>query len=598
MASSVEAGRDRAATSTIRRLLEIVPGLELKMLAIVLVLLGITATYVAQALLVARAVAGILSGAEWTVIASLIGVVAVLVALRGVLLAYRGRIALRASAAVTAGLRRALASKLFDMGPGWARGQRTGTLQSNLVDGVEAAEPFVARFIPQCAVTVVGALGVSAYIVSLDSWVGAVVLACALAAPLVPLVSWRLIRDRTERWQALYRALYAENLDAVQGMSTLKIFNASGRRGEELAQQAQSFCRSSTGVILTWGPYLGVVGLLVAVGSAFAVGVGALHGAVGALTPVELLTILLLARECFRPVKDLENAYHESWSFRSSADRIFELLDAAPPVASTLSTVGSKPPWRAGLEFENVTFWYEDPSRPALNGFSLSVEPGERVALVGRSGAGKTTVVALLLRFFDPQHGRIRIAGRDLAELALDDLRAMIAVVSQGTYLFHGTVRRNLSIGRPDATDAELEAAARAANAHEFIAALPLGYDTMVGERGMKLSGGERQRIAIARALLKDAPILVLDEATSSVDAANEFAIQTALERLSEGRLTLVIAHRLSTVRHLDRVILLERGRIVEQGPHEALLERRGEYAQLAAAQGLRPALAARAGES
>jgi ABC-type multidrug transport system fused ATPase/permease subunit len=204
---------------------------------------------------------------------------------------------------------------------------------------------------------------------------------------------------------------------------------------------------------------------------------------------------------------------------------------------------------------------------------------------VGRSGAGKTTVVSLLLRFFDPQGGRVLVGGVDVRDLSLDALRSMVAVVSQDTYLFHGTVRHNLQLGRPEADDAALEAAARAANAHDFIAALPLGYDTVVGERGMRLSGGERQRIAIARALLRDAPILVLDEATSSIDAANESEIHAALDRLTAGRTTLVIAHRLSTVRGADRIVLLDAGRAVEDGAHDALLAARGPYAQLVAAQ-------------
>jgi len=242
------------------------------------------------------------------------------------------------------------------------------------------------------------------------------------------------------------------------------------------------------------------------------------------------------------------------------------------------------------LVFEDVSFWYGAPSRPALEGFSLALGPGERLALVGRSGAGKTTVVSLLLRLIDPRRGRILLHGRDLRELDLAALRAAIAVVSQDTYLFHGSVIDNLRIARPDASDAEIEAAACAARIDRFVGELPEGYRTPIGERGLRLSGGERQRISIARALLKAAPILILDEATSHVDAENEAEIQAALQRLAGGRLTLVIAHRLSTVRDLDRVVLMERGRIVEQGSHAALLARRGPYARLAAAQGLLPA--------
>jgi ATP-binding cassette subfamily C protein CydD len=233
-----------------------------------------------------------------------------------------------------------------------------------------------------------------------------------------------------------------------------------------------------------------------------------------------------------------------------------------------------------------VTFAYQNGARPALRDLSFTVEAGETVALVGRSGAGKSTVAALVYRFFDPQSGSIRLKGTDLREWAPDELRQMIAIVAQDTYLFHGTVADNLLLARPDALPADLERAARAANAHDFIAALPNGYSTVIGERGVKLSGGERQRIAIARALLKDAPLLILDEATSNVDAHNEAAIQEALTRLAEGRTTLVIAHRLSTIVNADRIVVVLRdGSAVESGRHGELVRLEGAYAQLVAAQ-------------
>jgi ATP-binding cassette, subfamily C, bacterial CydD len=297
---------------------------------------------------------------------------------------------------------------------------------------------------------------------------------------------------------------------------------------------------------------------------------------------------------------DLSRAFHAASPGIAASVRIFELLDTEPEVppepaaprqrraavAGPAPAANGQADLRPSLELREVRFAYR-PGVPALDGLSLQVAPGETVALVGRSGAGKTTVVALLLRFFDPQSGAITLGGRDLRELPLETVRRMIAVVAQDTYLFHGSVRANLQLGRPHAGDDELEAAARAAHAHEFIAELPDGYDTLIGERGLKLSGGQRQRIAIARALLKDAPILVLDEATSSVDAASEAAIQAGLERLSAGRTTLVIAHRLSTVRHADRIVVMERGRAVEDGDHTELLGRSGAYARLVAAQTL-----------
>jgi ABC-type multidrug transport system fused ATPase/permease subunit len=262
-----------------------------------------------------------------------------------------------------------------------------------------------------------------------------------------------------------------------------------------------------------------------------------------------------------------------------AAGRVFLVLDARPEVADPDTPLrgGSKrgPP---AIEFENVTFRYPRAHRPAVEGLSFAVPAGRRVALVGRSGAGKTTALALLMRFFDPHGGTIRIDGVDIRQMSLEELRRMIAVVPQETFLFHGTVRENLLLGRPGATDAELEAAARSARAHEFIAQLPQGYDTVI-------AGGERQRIAIARAVLKDTPILVLDEATSSVDVASEAAIQRALDDLSRNRTTLVIAHRLSTVQAADEILVIDAGRLVERGRHADLLERGDVYSRLVAAQ-------------
>jgi len=244
--------------------------------------------------------------------------------------------------------------------------------------------------------------------------------------------------------------------------------------------------------------------------------------------------------------------------------------------------------FRPSLAFEDVHFSYRPENRSALDGLSFNVEPGETVALVGRSGAGKTTVLSLLLRFFDPQSGVVRVGGHDVRDLGLVQLRQLIAVSFQDTYLFHRSIRDNLLFGRPDATDTELEAAARDAHAHAFICDLPDGYDTVVAERGLRLSGGERQRIAIARALLADRPILVLDEPTSSVDGTSEALIQHALESLTVGRTTLIIAHRLSTIEGADRVLVLDGGQVVESGSHATLLASDGAYSRLVKAQELK----------
>lgn len=562
----------------IARLLGLSPVVRPRLAGLVGLLLAITATYVGQGVLVAQSLARIFAGRPVSSIIWLIAGIVALQLVRSLALAVRESMALRASGAVKAELRRRLTAKLLLLGPSWAQRGRTGSTQTSLVDGVETVDAYVGKFLPQTFAALLGAVGVTSFLFVLDPVIGVVVLACAALMPVLPLVSDRVLRGRNAAWFRGYKGLYAENLDALQGMATLKAFNASGRRGKELAALAEAFCRDSIRLMAVVVLCLGGVAFVIGLGTAVALGVGALRLAAGELSVTDLLLILMLTAECFRPLKELEAAYHSSYNAVPSLTAIFEVLDAPVQTQGTQAVRGS------GVSFRDVTFTYRERARPALDRFTLDVAPGERVALVGRSGAGKTTVAALLLRFFDTEEGRISIGGTDIRDLPLDELRSLVAVVSQDTYLFHGTVLHNLTLARPGATDAEIEAAVRAARAG-FVHDLPQGLDTIVGERGLKLSGGERQRIAIARALLKDAPILVLDEATSSVDAANESGIQQALDALTGGRTTLMIAHRLSTVRDADRVIVMADGQIVEEGDHTSLLSRRGAYARLVAAQ-------------
>jgi len=293
--------------------------------------------------------------------------------------------------------------------------------------------------------------------------------------------------------------------------------------------------------------------------------------------------VLMAGTEVFRPLRDFRTALHDGLVGQAAAIGVNALLDAKAPMP--LGGTAPRAPLAPTIAFDDVGFVYPGGRGQALDGLSLEVAAGERVGIVGPSGSGKSTLATLLLRLYDPQAGAVRIGGVDLKTLDPEAARAQFAVVRQDTYLFHGTVEDNLRLGNPDASHEEIVAAARAANAHDFIAALPHGYATAIGERGVMLSGGQRQRIAIARALLRDAPILILDEALSSVDAENEAIIQKALDHLMQGRTTLILAHRLSSVTDADRIVVIERGRIVESGSHDALIGRDGAYRALMGAQ-------------
>ncbi len=303
----------------------------------------------------------------------------------------------------------------------------------------------------------------------------------------------------------------------------------------------------------------------------------------GVISVGELVQFMIYTIMVAGALAALTEIWGELQRAAGATERLVELLTAEDAVKDPEAPAVLPGRALGKIDFESVHFAY--PSRPgiaALDGISLSVKPGETVALVGPSGAGKTTIIQLLMRFYDPQAGHVRLDGMDLQTLARDDFRRQIALVPQDPVIFADTARENIRFGRPEASDAEVEAAARAAAAHDFLMALPEGYDSEVGERGVMLSGGQKQRIAIARAILRDAPVLLLDEATSALDAESEQAVQQAVETLSEGRTTLIVAHRLATVKKADRIVVFEQGRIVAEGTHDSLVSENGLYARLA----------------
>ncbi len=511
--------------------------------------------------------------------------VAAVMVLRGWIEHARAMFAHRTAARVQLALRQRLYAKVVALGPAHFGLERTGAVLLSMIDGVEQLETWFGEYLPQLLVATITPLVVFAWLAFFDFPVAALMLGFAMFTLFAPWLFQRWDARSSARRSKAYRGFAAEFLDAVQGLATLKAFGQSTARGRLLAQRAHEVFRSTMWVLATNALTRGLTDTGIAVGSAAVLGYGAWRVTQGQMGLDVLLVVLMMGIEVFRPQRDLRALLHTGMLGPAAADDVFAVLDARPKVEPPAAPVALDGPLAPTVAFENVSFAYPGGRRAAHRGLSFRVGAGERVGFVGESGAGKSTIVRLLLRFYDPDDGAVRIGGHDLRRLRPEDVYRGVAVVNQDTYLFHGTVEDNLRFGKPDAGEEEIEAAARAANAHEFISRLPQGYATVVGERGIKLSGGQRQRIAIARALLRDAPILILDEALSAVDAENEAVIQQALDRLMQGRTTLIFAHRLSSVVGADRILVLDHGSIAETGDHASLMRAGGAYLRLMGAQ-------------
>ena len=505
------------------------------------------------------------------------------IGLRALLERQRARIASETAAAVQTRLRATLYDQIVALGPAYFSGARTGEVSVTLIDSVSQLETFFGRYMPQLLIAALTPFAIFAFGWWLDPMIACILLVAALGALWFPsLLHWREHDAALARSQA-HRAYAADFLDALQGLATLKAFGQSATYAERLAARTWTLTQATMRVLASSTATRGITDGCIAIGTAAAFVIGASRVSSGALELPALVILLLVGTEMFRPMRELRELLHTGMLGQAAAVGIRRLLAARPTVAD--GTDAGRPDLAPRLAFEQVDFAYPDRRAPAHRALSFHVEPGERVAFVGHSGSGKTSIVRLLLRLYDVDAGRITLDGVDIRTLPVATLRRHFAVVSQDCYLFHGSVAENLRLGKPGASLDELREVARTANALEFISRLPEGFDTMVGERGVRLSGGQRQRLAIARALLRDAPILILDEALSSVDAENEAVVQEAIDRLMRGRTTLVIAHRLSSIRNADRIVVLDEGRAVEIGTHDALIARSGAYHALMAEQ-------------
>jgi ATP-binding cassette subfamily B protein len=550
-------------------------------------LVGLAAVPVAmwRLTLTGQAMARVFGGEPFDALVAMLVLIAGLILVRAALQFARDEISNATAAQMKAQMRAVLYEHVLRLGAGHFDQRRTGDAVLALVDGVEQLDQFFGAYLPQLVVAALTPVIIFVFMSFLDLPTAVIFLVFALLTLVTPAALHRMNSTASLAFRRAQVAMGADFLDNIQGLSTLKSFGQSRQRGFELAQRARQLYRSTMLVLAVNIGTGGITLLGISAGAALALGWGALRVQAGQLPLSTLLVVLLLGVEVFRPLRDLVQLFHGSMLAVAATQGMYQLLDAVPEVESPAQPV--IPSTLAPVvQFEHVTFGYQGGRRPAVQDCSFELLPGQTLGIVGPSGAGKSTLVNLMLRFVDPQQGRVLLDGHDIRQLPLDVVRRQMAVVAQDTYLFYGTVADNLLVAKPDAGRTALEAACRAANAHDFISALPRGYDTLIGERGVRLSGGQRQRLAIARALLKDAPILVLDEALSSVDAENEATIQQALERLQHGRTTLVIAHRLSSVARADRIVVLERGRRVEEGlPAELMARTDGVYRRLMAAQ-------------
>ncbi len=417
-------------------------------------------------------------------------------------------------------------------------------------------------------------------------------LVCMTGAPLViyPLVRLgQRIRRTARRSQEAIEMMSHVGAETFAAHRIVKAFGAEERESRRFRTVLQQLYRTNMRVVAALSVLPPSMEFLGGIGMALALWYGSAQISAGRLTAGDFTSFMAALLLMYAPAKKLSRVNANMQQTIAAADRIFEMLDIHTEVAEAPGAQ-PLPPFTSQIEFRGVSFAYEDAHpRATLRGLSFTVPAGRMVAIVGRSGAGKTTLVNLIPRFFDVTAGGIYIDGRDLRDVTLKSLRAQVGMVTQETVLFDDTIANNIAYGSLRATPEEIEAAARAAHAHEFISAAPAGYQTRIGERGQKLSGGQRQRLAIARALLKNAPILILDEATSSLDTESEALVQDALATLMLNRTSFVIAHRLSTIMRADAIIVLERGRIVEIGQHDALLTRGGVYASLYQMQMLEP---------
>ncbi len=488
---------------------------------------------------------------------------------------------------VKSSLRELLLEKLIRLGPAYQARQESGELVASALQGVESLDAYFSQFLPQLVLAAIIPLAVLVAVFPRDLLSGAVLLLTAPLIPIFMILIGRLSETLTTRQFTALKRMSAFFLDTLQGLTTLKALGQSRNRETKISEVSERYRRATMGVLQTTflsALVLELVGTLSTAVVAVEIGLRLLSGRLGF---EQALFILIVAPEFYLPLRNLGLRFHAGMSGVTAARRIFEILDTPETDARSQSGNVYRAPRSAGplgdelICFEGVTYHYPGREGPVLKDVSFCIQPGEMVALVGRSGAGKSTLAHLLLGFIQPTGGKIRAGRQRMQDIPIEDWRRQIAWVGQQPVLFQGSLADNMRIAKKDASLEEIQHAAEQAGFAEVVAVLPQGWDTRIGEGGVGLSGGQAQRLALARAFLRDAPFLVLDEPTAHLDPAQEMALAEVTRRLCADRTVLVIAHRLQTVREADNILVLEDGCLVEMGQHDDLLQQDGAYARL-----------------